>query len=134
MAEEQRCQAPPEGHRLCANNCGFFRSPASLNLCSKCYRDYCLKEEQASSAKIAVEKSLAAGSGSGDSSSSSTTTATSSPPLSLSSSSISLPENLSNPVTFIQPDPIPLSSGPSRCSTCRKRVEMKQKKKKQQCN
>ncbi|KAK1287617.1 Zinc finger A20 and AN1 domain-containing stress-associated protein 1 [Acorus calamus] len=55
MAEEEhRCQAP----RLCENNCGFFGSPATMNLCSRCYRDHQSKEERASSAKIAVERSL----------------------------------------------------------------------------
>ncbi|KAE8666296.1 Zinc finger A20 and AN1 domain-containing stress-associated protein 4 [Hibiscus syriacus] len=45
MAEEHKCQTP-EGHRLCVNNCGFFGSPATMNLCSKCYRDFRLKEHQ----------------------------------------------------------------------------------------
>ncbi|CAB4313642.1 unnamed protein product [Prunus armeniaca] len=42
MAEEHRCQAP----QLCVNNCGFFGSPTTQNLCSKCYRDLQLKEQQ----------------------------------------------------------------------------------------
>ncbi|KAI3906896.1 hypothetical protein MKW98_004946 [Papaver atlanticum] len=133
MAEEQRCQAQPEGHILCANNCGFFGSPATLNLCSKCYRDHRLTEEQASSAKFAVEKSLAGPSTVQSTSSAAATASTtttklfSAPALVLPSSSSS---ELRNPPVVASPLPseIPavaspaVAAKPNRCLTCKKRV------------
>ncbi|KAI3886480.1 hypothetical protein MKW92_010273 [Papaver armeniacum] len=132
MAEEQRCQAQPEGHILCANNCGFFGSPATLNLCSKCYRDHRLTEEQASSAKFAVEKSLAGPSAvpSPSSAAASATTTTklfSAPALVLPSSSSS---ELRNPPVVASPLPAEtpvvaspaVAAKPNRCLTCNKRV------------
>lgn len=32
---------------LCVNNCGFFGSSATLNMCSKCYHDHLMKSSQA---------------------------------------------------------------------------------------
>ncbi|RZR88998.1 hypothetical protein BHM03_00016651 [Ensete ventricosum] len=101
MAEEQRCQ---EGHRLCANNCGFLGSPATLNLCPKCYRDHRLKEEeqrQAAShaANVAVAEK---------------------PPHASSSASAVAPPagNARAPPALASP----AAAGPSRCAMCRKRV------------
>ncbi|EOA28016.1 hypothetical protein CARUB_v10024192mg [Capsella rubella] len=59
MAEEHRCETP-EGHRLCVNNCGFFGSSTTMNLCSNCYGDLCLKQQQQASLKSTVESSLSA--------------------------------------------------------------------------
>ncbi|XP_054824375.1 zinc finger A20 and AN1 domain-containing stress-associated protein 1-like [Prosopis cineraria] len=48
----------PSEPKPCANNCGFFGTAGTMNLCSKCYRDFQIKEQQAASAKAVMEKSL----------------------------------------------------------------------------
>ncbi|KAH7863187.1 hypothetical protein Vadar_014526 [Vaccinium darrowii] len=42
--------------KLCRNGCGFFGTAANMALCSKCYRDLRLKEEQAVSDKAHMDK------------------------------------------------------------------------------
>lgn len=111
MAEEHRCQAP-EGHRLCANNCGFFGSPATMNLCSKCFRDIRLKEQEQAKTKSTIETAL---------SSATTVVATVSSPAPVES----LPEPPALTLPPLAPEASvssPATAQPNRCGSCRKRV------------
>ncbi|KAK1389632.1 Zinc finger A20 and AN1 domain-containing stress-associated protein 4 [Heracleum sosnowskyi] len=113
MAEEHGFQAP-EGHRLCANNCGFFGSPATQNFCSKCYRDISMKAEQEKSAKSAVENSLFP--------------AHAPPMVFPTSSAVFSPENSDVDRRRIEEAATSTEAAaavalkPNRCSSCRKRV------------
>jgi hypothetical protein len=53
--DQTGCEAAPEGPILCINNCGFFGSAATKNMCSKCHKDMMLKQEQATLAASSIE-------------------------------------------------------------------------------
>ncbi|CAI8614831.1 unnamed protein product [Vicia faba] len=120
MAEEHRCETP-EGHRLCANNCGFFGSSATMNFCSKCYRDIHLKEQEQAKTKSTIETALSSAS----SSAASAAVVVESQVLVPSSESLSQPQPPALIIPSVVSDASESSIGsvqPNRCGTCRKRT------------
>ncbi|CAH9063754.1 unnamed protein product [Cuscuta europaea] len=98
MAEEHGFQAS-EGHRLCANNCGFSGSSATQNYCPKCYRDIFLKQHDQTKPTNSADSILPA--------------QVSQP--AISSSPAGPPRKIAAPAAEVQ---LPAN----RCSTCRKKV------------
>ncbi|OVA12257.1 zinc finger protein [Macleaya cordata] len=117
--EETGCQAP-EGPILCVNNCGFFGSAATMNMCSKCHKDLVLNQEQAKLAASSIG-SIVNGSTSNNEMEP-VVTAT----VDLQVGSVE-PKVFSTEVS--SPSSAPSESvetkakeGPNRCSSCKKRV------------
>ncbi|KQK17679.1 zinc finger A20 and AN1 domain-containing stress-associated protein 8 [Brachypodium distachyon] len=106
--KETGCQSR-EGPILCINNCGFFGSVATMNMCSKCHKEMTMKQEQAKLAASSFD-SIVNGNVAGN-----TEVAVAQVEV---KTLIAQPADVAGPSEAAMVNP----KGHSRCSTCRKRV------------
>ncbi|KAG6411031.1 hypothetical protein SASPL_129105 [Salvia splendens] len=118
-SKETGCQAR-EGPILCINNCGFFGSAATMNMCSKCHKDMVLKQQQAQFAAASIENMV-----NGSSSSSNLIEPLTADVVNVKAEPVVLktdaPQLTPDVASSQSPEPKP-KEGPNRCTTCRKRV------------
>lgn len=116
--DETGCQAP-ERPILCINSCGFFGRAATMNMCSKCYKDKLMQQEQAKLAASSI------GSIVNDNSSSSEKEPVVMGAVDVQAEPVERkilstePSSDSSLSNFVQ---MPMKEGSTRCTTCRKRV------------
>jgi predicted nucleic acid binding AN1-type Zn finger protein len=107
MAQESWKQEShvPEAPILCVNNCGFFGSSVTNNMCSKCYRDFVKLMEM--DAPVVEKKVI-------------TTASSSTAPLETAKQDNVVPDTAA--VDEKQPAQEPPKPPSNRCLTCRKKV------------
>ncbi|XP_054814373.1 zinc finger A20 and AN1 domain-containing stress-associated protein 8-like [Prosopis cineraria] len=116
--DETGCQAP-EKPMLCINNCGFFGRATTMNMCSKCYKDMLLKQEQVKIAASSVE-SIVNGSSNNNGEDDVNTVATDVQVGTMEVKPVGA--QLSEDSSSSEALKVKAKTGPSRCATCRKRV------------
>jgi len=118
-SKETNCQAR-DGPILCINNCGFFGSATTMNMCSKCHKDMIMKQEQAKFAATSIENIVNGGSTSNIQEPA--TADTLNLQAELVEAKVLSTEALIGSSSSQVNEPVKSKEGPNRCTTCRKRV------------
>ncbi|KAL7134120.1 hypothetical protein ABFS83_11G006400 [Erythranthe nasuta] len=111
--KESGCQTS-EGPILCVNNCGFFGSSATMNMCSKCHKDMVLNHQNAKLAATSIENIV----------NGSTSTITQKDPIfapTVNVEAMSVESKMPDLSSGLNSE-TKAKAGPTRCSSCSKRV------------
>ncbi|CAA0805771.1 Zinc finger A20 and AN1 domain-containing stress-associated protein 2 [Striga hermonthica] len=117
--DETGCQSPPECPVLCVNNCGFFGSPANMNMCSKCYKDLILKQEQAKLAASSIENIV---NGSTEPQSVAVLDKSAEAGSLLDAKAVISSPSVNSASSSADPSELKAAHGPNKCTSCKKRV------------